>query len=210
VHNFNVTDVRGFGLMQRDRRFEHYQDIELAYEERPSYWIEPIGKWGEGRIELIELATKDETFDNIIVAFVPNKTIEPGKPFTFAYRMRSLADGGDLHRLGRTVNTFTAPAFALGSAEAQRANTRRFLVDFADGDMAYYLNQPNAVEIVASATDGKVLRTFLVPNPAIKGFRAMIDVELDPQKHTYVTCHLKSGPRVLTETWSWSWKIYNL
>jgi glucans biosynthesis protein len=84
VHNVAVTDVRGFGLMQRDRRFEHYQDIELAYEERPSYWIEPIGKWGEGRIELIELATRDETFDNIIVAFVPNKTIEAGKPFNFA------------------------------------------------------------------------------------------------------------------------------
>jgi glucans biosynthesis protein len=210
VHNIPVNDVRGFGLMQRDRRFEHYQDIELAYEERPSYWIEPLGKWGEGRIELIELATKDETFDNVIVAFVPNKTIEPGKPFTFAYRMRSMTDGAELHRLGRAVNTFTAPAFALGSAEAQRANTRRFMVDFAEGDMAYHLNQPQAVEIVASATDGKVLRTFLVPNPAIKGFRAMIDVELDPQKHTYVTCSLKSGPRVLTETWTWSWKIYNL
>jgi glucans biosynthesis protein len=209
VHNTPANDVRGFGLMQRDRRFEHYQDIELAYEERPSYWIEPIGKWGDGRIELIELATKDETFDNIIVAFVPNKTIEPGKPFNFAYRMRSMADGGELHRLGRTIHTFSAPAFALGSAEAQRANTRRFMIDFAEGDMAYYLNQPGAVEIVASATDGRVLRTFLVPNPAIKGFRVMLDVELDPKKITYVTCHLRNGPRVLTETWNWSWKIYD-
>jgi carboxyl-terminal processing protease len=84
--------------------------------------------------------------------------------------MRSMADGGELHRLGRTIHTFSAPAFALGSAEAQRANTRRFMIDFAEGDMAYYLNQPGAVEIVASATDGRVLRTFLVPNPAIKGY----------------------------------------
>jgi glucans biosynthesis protein len=83
------------------------------------------------------------------------------------------------------------------------------MIDFAEGDMAYYLNQPGAVEIVASATDGRVLRTFLVPNPAIKGFRVMLDVELDPKKITYVTCHLRNGPRVLTETWNWSWKIYD-
>ena len=66
VHNFPVTNVRGYGLIQRDRNFAHYQDIELNYEERPSYWIEPEDDWGEGRIELVELATKDETFDNII------------------------------------------------------------------------------------------------------------------------------------------------
>ncbi|MDB5569144.1 MAG: Glucans biosynthesis protein [Hyphomicrobiales bacterium] len=209
VHNYDANDLRGFGLMQRDRRFEHYQDIELNYEERPSYWIEPTGKWGEGRVELIELATKDETFDNVIVAFVPNKTLEPGKPFNFAYRIRSLTDGAELHRLGRTINTFSAPAFALGSAEAQRANTRRFLVDFAEGDMAYYLAQPNLVEIVAAVGKGKLLRTFLVPNPAIKGFRVMIDVELHPEATTTMTCFLRSAGRVLTETWSWSWKVYN-
>ncbi|MBN9084511.1 MAG: glucan biosynthesis protein G [Rhizobiales bacterium 62-17] len=209
VHNFPVTNVKGFGLMQRDRNFAHYQDIELNYEERPSYWIEPKGNWGEGRIELIELATKDETFDNIITAFIPNAPIEAGKQFNFAYRMRSMHDGLELNPLGKVLNTFTAPAYALGSAEAVGHNTRRFMVDFNQGDLAYYLNQPNAVEIVADAVNGKVFRKFLVPNPAIKGFRVMLDLEVSADDTTTMTCYLQAGRRRLTETWAYSWKIYN-
>ena len=209
VQNFPVTNVRGFGLIQRDRKFEHYQDVELNYEDRPSYWIEPQDDWGEGRIELIELATKDETFDNIICAFVPNDVAEAHKPLNFSYRMRSMTDGLGLHRLGYTLNTFTAPAYALGAGEAVGHNTRRFMVDFTGGNLEYFLAKPSLIEVVTSATNGKVFRNFLVPVPEINGFRVMLDVELDPQGFTYFTCKLMQGGRPLTETWSYSWKVYN-
>jgi len=84
------------------------------------------------------------------------------------------------------------------------------MVDFVDGELAYYLNLPNAVEIVAGATNGKILRKFLVPNPAIKGFRAMLDVEVSDTDTTMMTCFLQAGRRRLTETWNYTWKIYNL
>jgi glucans biosynthesis protein len=64
LSTFLDKDVRGFGLLQRDRSFEHYQDLDLAYELRPSYWIEPREGWGEGQIGLVELPTSDETNDN--------------------------------------------------------------------------------------------------------------------------------------------------
>ena len=48
--SFMDNDVKGFGLLQRDRTFESYQDLDLAYESRPSYFIEPIGSWGAGRV----------------------------------------------------------------------------------------------------------------------------------------------------------------
>ena len=209
VHNFPMTNVRGYGLIQRDRQFAHYQDIELNYEERPSYWIEPEDDWGEGRIELIELATKDETFDNIIVAFVPNEPADAKKPFSFNYRMRSLTDGLRLHSLGYTLNTFTAPAYALGAGEAVGKNTRRFMIDFTGGDLAFHLGKPSAVEIVSSAGNGKIFRQFLVPNPAAGGFRVMLDVEVHPTEVTTMTCKLRTGQRLLTETWAYSWKVYN-
>ena len=209
VHNFPMTNVRGYGLIQRDRQFAHYQDIELNYEERPSYWIEPEDDWGEGRVELIELATKDETFDNIIVAFVPNDPADAKKPFNFTYRMRSLTDGLRLHSLGYTLNTFSAPAYALGAGEAVGKYTRRFMIDFVGGDLAYHLGKPAGVEVVATATNGKIFRQFLVPNPAIGGFRVMLDVEVHPTDMTNMTCKLRAGPRVLTETWAYAWKVYN-
>jgi len=209
VHNFPVTNVRGYGLIQRDRSFAHYQDIELNYEERPSYWIEPEDDWGAGRIELIELATKDETFDNIIVAFVPTEAAEAKKPFSFNYRMRSLTDGLQLHALAYVLNTFSAPAYALGAGEAVGRNTRRFMIDFTGGDLAFHLAKPSAVEIVASASNGKVFRQFLVPNPAAGGFRVMLDVEVHPTEVTTMTCKLRTGQRLLTETWAYSWKVYD-
>ena len=38
--------LRGFGLMQRDRDFASYEDLEARYERRPSAWVEPIGRLG--------------------------------------------------------------------------------------------------------------------------------------------------------------------
>jgi glucans biosynthesis protein len=108
--------------------------------------------------------------------------------------MRSLTDGLNLHRLGYTLNTFTAPAYALGSGEERRKGTRRFMIDFAGGEMPYFLKEPNLVQMDTQVTGGKFIRQFLVPNPALQGFRVMIDVELSPDDHT----------------WNWSWKVYNL
>ncbi len=48
VSAFLDKNIQGFGLLQRDRVFEDYQDLDLAYELRPSYWIEPKGSWARG------------------------------------------------------------------------------------------------------------------------------------------------------------------
>jgi glucans biosynthesis protein len=209
VQRFETKGLKGFGLMQRDRRFESYQDIELNYEQRPSYWIEPTSDWGNGVVELLELATKDETADNIVAAFVPAAPLEAGKELSFSYRMRSLGDGLDLHPLGYAAGTFSAPARALGSAEAHRALSRRLIVDFAGGDMDYYLQDPGLVQAETTAQNASVLRKFVVPNPATKGLRVMLDVEFEKDKVGIVGAVLRSGGRPITETWTYAWRFYN-
>ncbi|MCC2096383.1 MAG: glucan biosynthesis protein G [Hyphomicrobiales bacterium] len=210
VHRFEANKVKGFGLMQRDRRFEHYQDIELNYEERPSYWVVPKGDWRDGVIELIELATKDETADNIVCAFVPSEPLEAGKSVSFAYSMYSKNDGLDLHSLAYVKNTFSAPAYALGSKEVAAARTRRLMIDFAGGELEYYLKSPGLVDAVPSAIDAKVMRHFVVPNPAGKGFRVMVDVQFEEDKIGVIQCYLRDGPKLLSETWNYGWRIYDL
>jgi glucans biosynthesis protein len=49
VAAFADENPRGFGLLQRDRDFEHYQDLEANYHLRPSVWVEPVGAWGRRR-----------------------------------------------------------------------------------------------------------------------------------------------------------------
>ena len=93
VSVFLDTNPHGFGLLQRDRNFPDYQDLELAYELRPSYWIEPHEGWGEGRVVLLELPTGDETNDNIVAAWSPKEGLEAGKSLTYGYRDHRADDG---------------------------------------------------------------------------------------------------------------------
>ena len=46
---FGDNNPKGFGLMQRDRNYDHYLD-NVFYDRRPSVWIEPKGDWGKGAI----------------------------------------------------------------------------------------------------------------------------------------------------------------
>ena len=71
VSTFLDNNPRGFGLVQRDRSFEHYQDLDLAYELRPTYWVEPREGWGEGGVQLVELPTDNESNDNIVASWAP-------------------------------------------------------------------------------------------------------------------------------------------
>ncbi len=57
---------RGYGLLQRDRDFDHYQDDGAYYNKRPSAWVAPTGNWGRGAVQLISIPTADETMDNIV------------------------------------------------------------------------------------------------------------------------------------------------
>ncbi len=85
--SFSMRALRGFGLMQRDRNFSSYEDSEARYELRPSAWIEPVGSWGPGRVELMQFHTPDETNDNIVAYWVPDQLPAVGQPLDFAYRL---------------------------------------------------------------------------------------------------------------------------
>jgi glucans biosynthesis protein len=210
VQRFEAQGLKGFGLMQRDRRFDSYQDVELNYEQRPSYWIEPTSDWGAGVVELVELATRDETADNIVAAFVPHAPLEAGKDLSLSYRMQSLDSGLDLHALGHAVNTFSALARALGSGEAERSLTRRLIVDFTGGDLDYFLSDPGLVQVETTGQSANVLRKFVVPNPVIKGLRVMLDVQFEKDKVGTVGATLRTAGRPLTETWTYAWRFYDL
>lgn len=206
VSTFLDNNPRGFGLIQRDRTFEHYQDLELAYELRPAYWIEPKEGWGEGGVRLVELPTDNETNDNIVAAWAPKEPLEAGRSIAYAYRITALTNDSRLTPGARAINTFRAHAKALGSAEPAPPGATRFLIDFTGGDLGYYLSDPTMVAIVATTSAGRVLRTFLGPNTHIRGFRAGVDVAVDPGQSCDVRVFLRSGDKALTETWTFPWR----
>ena len=206
VSAFLDKNIQGFGLLQRDRTFEDYQDLDLAYELRPSYWVETKSGWGEGRVELVELPTSDETNDNVVAFWVANDPVEANKPITLSYTITASLNLSRLSPGGRVARTFQTLARSLGSDEVVAPGSRRFLIDFTGGDLAYFVPDPQQVSVVPTSTSGKITRSFLVPNPHIDGFRAAIDIELPPGQSTDLRAFLKSGSRTLTETWTFPWK----
>ncbi|MBC7942221.1 MAG: glucan biosynthesis protein G, partial [Chitinophagaceae bacterium] len=85
--SFAVSRLEGFGLMQRDRRFAAFEDSEARYERRPSVWVEPLGDWGPGRVELLLLPTPDESHDNVAAYWVPAALPAPGRALDLAWRL---------------------------------------------------------------------------------------------------------------------------
>jgi periplasmic glucans biosynthesis protein len=207
VSSFMDKDPRGFGLLQRDRAFASYQDLEAEYHLRPGYWVEPIGPWGEGRVDLVEIPTTDETSDNIVAYWHPARPVEPGQETVVSYRLRALSSVAGMHPGAKAVNTFQAPPRASGSNGPSDPTHRRFIVDFAGGELDFYFRDPAQVQLVPSTSAGEITHTFVVPNDHTKGFRAALDVKLAAGQSTDLRAFLKAGNRTLTETWTYPWAV---
>lgn len=104
---YHINRLDRFGLVQRDRRFDRYEDLDLRYERRPSVWVEPLGDWGPGALELYEFSTPDETVDNINAFWVSYQAMHAGQTREFKYRLRwTTADHPEatLAKVGETFN----------------------------------------------------------------------------------------------------------
>lgn len=205
VSSFGDKNPRGFGLMQRDREFGHYQDLEAHYHARPGYWVEPHGEWGEGRVELIEIPTDNEAFDNIVACWTPKDPLPAGKPAEFSYRITALSTTDRLHAYAQTQNSFSGSDIEDGHADG--LGKKRFIVDFAGGDLPYFLSDPGRVEIAANTTGGTITATILSPNPDAKGFRAIVDATLPDGQTAELRMFLKARGRTLSETWTSTWSV---
>jgi glucans biosynthesis protein len=202
VSSFRDTNPRGFGLLQRDRNFDHYQDLEATYQHRPSVWIEPLGEWGTGAVQLIEIPSDSEKYDNMVAFWVPDDKTKAGKKWSFAYRMSFFLEKSRLPPDGRTYATRMGPGGFSGESEHDQ---RKFVIDFAGGR----LQNPDAdtpVEAVITASTGTINHQTVQRNPFIDGWRVFFDLKPQGNAPIELRCFLKSGEETLTETWSYQWE----
>jgi periplasmic glucans biosynthesis protein len=203
VNSFLDRNPRGFGLLQRDRNFEHYQDDGVFYHRRPSVWIEPKTDWGEGAIQLVELTTHDETFDNIVAFWNPSTPPQPGDELLYAYRMYWGTRMPVTPPLARAVSTRTGLGGIVG--QPRKYFSWRFAVDFAGGELAAIPEKAD-VEAVISVSRGSVEITSARPLAPIRGFRAMFDVvPRDDLEPIDIRMFLRLNGQALTETWIYQW-----
>ena len=202
---FADDNPRGFGLLQRNRDFGRYQDLEARYDLRPSYWIEPRGPWGAGRIELVESPDDDETGDNINAFWTPAAAMPAGGRVDIADAITAAADPNAIAPGGIAVATHQTSTRVAGSKEPVHPNERRFLIDFAGGRLSGLAEMAEKIEVVATASAGAILRTFAAPNPRIGGIRGGFDLRMAAGESADLRLFLRLGEETLTETWTYPW-----
>jgi glucans biosynthesis protein len=199
ISSFIDDNPRGFGLSQRDRSFDHYLD-GVKYEKRPSAWVEPLGDWGGGVVQLVEIPTDDEIHDNICAMWIPDAPHDAGSHITLAYRLHWLADEPYPGDLARCVATRLGRGGQPGLPRPQ--GVRKFMVEFLGGplkDLPHGL-LPEPV-LTASRGEFSYIYTEAVPNDVPGHWRAQFDLTVEGEAPVELRCFLRNGDEILSETW---------
>jgi glucans biosynthesis protein len=201
--SFIDENPRGFGLMQRDRVFANYMD-GVFYERRPSLWVEPIGNWGKGAVQLIEIPTDDEIHDNIVAMWVPEQPVKAGQSFEYRFRLHWVADEPYPAPLAKVVATRMGNGGQPGTTRPR--GVRKFMVEFL-GDTLKDIPFGVRPEVVLWASRGTFSYVFTeaVPNDVPGHWRAQFDITAPGNDPVEMRAYLRVGDRVLSETWMYQY-----
>ncbi|WP_119631186.1 glucan biosynthesis protein [Methylocaldum marinum] len=201
VNSFLDDNPRGFGLLQRDRNFDHYLDDGANYHLRPSAWVEPGDGWGRGAVQLVEIPTQDETFDNIVVFWSPEQPFLPGQERIFKYRLH----WGE-PPVGSSAARVISTRIGAGGIPGQknRIPSRKFVIDFQGGRLNDLL-ETTAVEPVIEASRGEIKAWAARPLLGTRAWRCNFDLISEGSEPIDLRCYLHDKLGALTETWLYQW-----
>ncbi len=194
ISAFQDMDPKAFGLTQRRRDFEHYEDDEARYGKRPSGWVEPLDAWGQGAVVLVEIPTEYESNDNVVSFWSPSEPLGPTEQgHEFAYALNWCANPPDDVPIARV--------HATRSGRSMRDPRRRVMaVDFA-ADQRW----PAPPQVQATVSTGEVGGLTLRELP--DGRTTRVIFEFSPGEEELVELQIvlvgQDGP--LSERWIYRW-----
>ena len=195
---FRADHVKGFGLLQRDQTFDHYQDDMSYYDRRPSLWVEPQGDWGAGAVMLFSFPSISETVDNISAWWMSDTAARAGVRRDLAYRLSWNAREPLSGSNARCINLFTGPGGVPGGNPI--AGATRYIVDFA-GEVLAGLTPQSGVEAITDLPPAAILMKAIRPVGGQEHrWRVTMDVKTRGLPHPEFRLFLKRGPGALSET----------
>ncbi len=200
TNSFADDNPKGFGLMQRDRDFADYQDDGAFYDKRPGIWVEPKGDWGAGAVQLVEIPTDDETHDNIVAYWRPDRAVHAGDTLSLDYR---LYWQNQEPSYPTAIAKVVATRLGRGGIPGQNPWPRdkhKFVVDFTGGPLMQ-MQQRYDVTPVVSASRGTIDNAYVVKVVGTEHWRALFDLQLEGNAPAELRLFLRLGTRTLSETW---------
>ena len=205
VSAFRAAPLDGFGLLQRERRFAAYLDVQARHEDRPGLWVRPEGTaFTAGAVQLFEIPAREEYVDNVVAAFVPEAAPEPGRALELAYTLTCIGAEPDplLPALARVVSTRVGSAERLRPSNPPRPERRLYVIDFEGEGLPADPMSPVAVALSASA--GSFVEPYTERVPQTGGWRLYAEFRPPvplPEGDIVLRARLSLADRPLTETW---------
>ncbi len=190
---FVDRDPKGFGLAQRDRNFQNFEDLDARFERRPTVWVETKGSWGDGAVELFEIPAEDEINDNITVFWRPAKSIEAEKPYKLSYR---------LHWGDNVPVAWTGGRVRKTRVGVSRKGAITFAVDF-DGPGLKELKDLPVADVSASA--GTVTNVLMQRHGEIAGVRCTFELQPGNADLSELRLLLRMNEIAMSESWLYRW-----
>ena len=203
----------GFGLVQRDRSFENYMDLEAEYHRRPSKWVQVEGDWGSGGLELLEIPTDSEFNDNVVASWVPDELLGAGESRTYRYRLITFDERLDseilspedrAQSLAQVTRTRIGWDALPGQFNPPPRTHRRVVVDFNGGPLQFL--PPRAmVSAEAQVSSGEIsnLSVQVLPDG---GRRATFTLVAEEDRGADMRVYLRLENQAISETWSYLWE----
>jgi glucans biosynthesis protein len=195
---FPAANVRGFGLLQRDRNFDHYQDLFHSYDKVPSTWVAPHGTWGNGDVHLVELSTQYEGLDNVVAFWNPSTKPAPMQPLRFGYTLYWTREADMALSSNQVVCTRVG-------ANPRAQDQRQFMIDF---DLPRYTAEDTSpVAVTSCSTNAAIVETQVFRNAPQKTWRVFMNMQpkAGNRQPVDLRCALKAGDRTESETWVYRW-----
>ncbi|TPG43272.1 glucan biosynthesis protein D [Sphingomonas koreensis] len=198
LDGFQDDNPKGFGLIQRDRTFDHYQDDGAFYDRRPNLWIEPQGAWGKGAVSLFAFPTGGETVDNVVAFWTPAAPARQGQRLAFDYRLTWNSQDPLAGHNARAVDCWTGTAGRPGQEPIKGA--RKLVVDFLGASLAGF-DISSGVSANIGVTGGKLLNSAAYPVVGQPNrWRVTADIAAAPPGPANVRLFLKRSGAPLSET----------
>lgn len=194
VSTFADLNPRGFGLMQREKQYFAYQDLESRFERRPSLWVEPIGDWGEGSVVLFEIPTKEEIHDNIAAFWRPKQPLTAKNEHNFTYRLHWGPDLAKSESLARFTRT------GIGS----RGDDSKLFVLELMGEKLKGVD-PKSIKGMVSAEKSEITNIVTQPNPETGGWRLSFQCSVKNQTPIELRAVLVQNDVPISEVWVYRW-----
>ena len=199
-NSYTDNKPQGFGLLQRDRDFDHYKDMEARYHLRPSTWVEPIRGFEKGAVQLVQLVTGNEFADNVVAFWVPEHEPKAGETMEFEYYLDWFLSDPDRPPLGYCRDT--------GVGYQNVPNKILFVLDFAGGKLDSIPEGTKLNEVIVTRPAGLVQNAHVIKNEfsSSPSWRLSFEVMAPPEgREVDISANLFKGNERLTETWSYTW-----